>query len=113
MIQFDIPNITLAIFVPLDKDGNFLSGDALHQHILDFVPVDTFSRYIDVQKGIQNAEAMHSLVGQSFEFDEAEVYHREMPVFAVNTSAAPHTRDSDLVYIEMLVEDILKKKGLA
>lgn len=112
MLQFTTPNVTLGVPVPLDINGQYITGDALHQHIIDTVPVDNFSRFITVQRGIPNVNEIHSMVGQTYEFNEDDLYKREMPVFALNTSAVPHTRDSDLMYIEMLIDDVLRKKGL-
>jgi hypothetical protein len=112
MLQFDVPNVTLSVMVPIDEDGNYITGDSLKKYITEFIPTDRFKRFVDVQTIVTNEDDMFDLVGTEHEINDADVYSKAQPLFAIKEANVQRISNADLSYIKQLIDEALVEKGL-
>lgn len=110
MLQFDHPPVTFRVVLPLKEDGNYMVGEELHQHILDILPAGRFKRLLSVDYGIANIQQVRDLVGTVHRFEDADVYTRVLPVFAIKDQSSMSLSDSDLEYIKFLIDEAVAAK---
>lgn len=52
----------VAVDVPLDENGLYVTGEALNEHIKGFIPVEFLARGEKIKQGIANADDVKSMV---------------------------------------------------
>lgn len=112
LLQFDHPPVTFRLVLPI-RDGNYMVGEELHQHILDILPAGRFKRLLTVEGGIPNAQQVRDLVGTIHQFEDSDVYTRVLPVFAIKDQSSMSLSDSDLEYIKFLIDEAIAAKESA
>ena len=60
-VEFAVGMAPLTIDVPIN-DGLYLSGDALHEYILGFIPTWHIERMAQINAGVANKEELKALV---------------------------------------------------
>lgn len=112
MLQLHGPHVTHGVFIPLDANDNYLTGEELHRYILETLPSAKLSTFAKVQSGIKNIDEIRALVGTTREFLDDEVYARNLPLFSITDKALPRVKSSDIAYLKEIIEEVLKEKGL-
>lgn len=102
-ILINSTNQQFSLDIPIDGD-KYLSGDALMTYINGFVPTTLDTRMERIKYGVCNAEEIKKLVTPLKTEKEEEVL--------VSQSVWENMYRSDALYIQQLVENILREKGI-